>query len=497
MNRSGLAVAASAFLVISACPAAAQCPDGTPPPCQAQRRAPASNSVAVLTFENLTRDTSAQYLAEGLPDQILTRLGGVAQLTVVSRTVVRRLRNADQLSVQQIGWALNAAFLVNGTVRAAGGRVHVSVEALRAASGEAIWSETFDRAADSLIGIDEVVAAEVASGVAGRLTPQQRRGLGGRVTASGPAYAHFLRGNVLMARRTLTSLRGAIAAYRAATAADSGFADAYARMGYAYALCAQWGCGDGDSLLAASRLATSRALRLDPRSSDGWMGLAYARYVWAVVTEGADVDDSVLASLPAFRRAVELNPRNDEAWHQYGSTLIYVNDSAGLNALRQALALDPGRAITYAGGLSVVYAWMGRPDLALKAVDSAFALEPDGNFHGLRAVPRLAVGDTAGALEDARVFGATELLAAFAHDSAAIRLMESSMAHPQFCAQGAAYLDWTGRREQAVQRLLRCRPSLITRSYLRSPESAPLASDPRIQALRAACDSIAARARWR
>ena len=482
---------------MSVCPAAAQCPDGTPPPCAAPvaQLRPALNSIAVLTFENTTRDTSAQYLAEGLPDQILTRRGGVAQLTVVSRTVVRRLRTADQLSVQQIGQALNAAYLVNGTVRAAGGRVHVSVEALRAASGEAIWSETFDRSADSLLGIDEAVAAEVASGVAGRLTLQQRRGLGGRVTASGPAYAHFLRGNVLMARRTLASLRGAIAAYRAATAADSGFADAYARLGYAYALCAQWSCGDGDSLLAASRLATARALRLDPRSSDAWMGRAYARYVWAVVTEGADGDDSVLASLAAFRRAVELNSRNDEAWHQYGSTLVYVDDSAGLSALRRALALDPGRAITYAGGLSVVYAWMGRLDLALQAVDSAFALEPDGNFHVFRMNWRMAVGDTAGALEDARAFGATELLAAFAHDSAAIRLME--VAHPRWCAEGASYLDWTGRREQAVQRLLRCRPSLITRSYLRWPWLAPLAADPRIRALRAACDSILARTHWR
>jgi tetratricopeptide (TPR) repeat protein len=337
----------------------------------------------------------------------------------------------------------------------------------------------------------------VAAGVAGRLSPQERRALGGRVTASSAAYAHFLRGNVLMARRSVASLRGAIDAYRAATAADSGFADAYARLGYAFALCAQWGCGDRDSLLADSRLATARALRFDPRSSDAWMGRAYARYVWAVFTEGADGDDSVLASLPAFRRAVELNPRNDEAWHQYGSTLIDVNDSASLGALRRALALDPGRAITYAGALSVLYAEMGRPDLALQAVDSALTLEPDGNFRGFRMNWRLAVGDTAGALDDARAFGATDVLAAFAHDSAAIRLMESSVAHPQWCAEDAAYLVWTGRREQAVQRLLGCRPSLLIRSYLRSPQLASLAAEPRIRALRAACDSILARARWR
>ncbi len=494
LSLAALGVVASARL------AAAQCPDGTPPPCAGQAvRTPAPRSIAVLTFENVTRDTAAQYLAEGLADQIATRLGGVVRLTVISRSAVRRLRSTDQLSLQQIGRTLNAAFLVSGTIRSASGRFRVNIEAVRAASGEVLWSDAYDRAADSLLGIEEAVATEVAAGVAGRLTPQQRRALGGRVTTSGPAYAHFLRGNVLMARRSVASLRGAIAAYRAATAADTGFADAYARLGYVYALCVQWGCGDRDSLLADSRLATAHALRLDPRSSDAWMGRAHAQFVWAFSTEGAGVDDSLLASLPAFRRAVELNPRNDEAWHQYGSTLFYVDDSASLNALRRALALDPGRAITYAGALSVLYAAMGRPDRALRAVDSAFALEPDGNFHSFRASWRLALGDTAGALADARAAPGNrpDLLAAFAHDSASIRLVESRLAHVQYCEDYVSYLVWTGRREQAVRQLLQCRPSLIVRSELRSPELAPLADDPRIRALRASCDSILARARWR
>src|SRR5512142_416236 len=107
------AVLSFAVLALSAMPLRAQCPDGTPPPCGPA--APAARSVAVLTFDNVTRDTTAEYLAEGLADQIFTRLAQVGRLTVISRSAVRRLRNADQLSVQQIGRALNAAYLVNGT----------------------------------------------------------------------------------------------------------------------------------------------------------------------------------------------------------------------------------------------------------------------------------------------------------------------------------------------------------------------------------------------
>jgi TolB-like protein len=479
-----------------------QCPDGTPPPCAAAAAPahPAPHSIAVLTFDPISHDTSAQYLAEGLADQIYTRLGGVARLTMISRTAVRRLRSPEQLSVQQLGRSLNAAYLVSGSIRVAGGRVQVSAEALRAATGESIWSEAFDRASDDLIGLEEAIATEVASGVAGRLSPQERRVLQSRVTGNSGAYEQFLRGNVLMARRTSASLQGAIAAYRAATAADSGFADGYARLAYAYALCAWWDCGgDVDSLLWHSREAARRALHLNPQSSDAWMGRAYVLTVWS---KGARVlaDDSLLAALAAFRRAVELNPRNDEAWHQYGATLYLVSDSASLDALRRTLALDPARAVTYQD-LSMTYYLMGRNDRALATVDSAVALDPDGPFRRLRELYRLTAGDTAGAVADARLTPSSlispAVLAAFARDTTAARAMEA-IANQRACGVGPAmYLLWTGRREQAVQSILSCGASLWTRSYLRYPVLGPLADDPRIRALKAETEHILARARWR
>jgi adenylate cyclase len=138
-HRHGLLFAALGVLAFVR-PATAQCPDGTPPPCAGQGTLvrPAPNSIAVFTFENTTRDTSAQYLAEGLADQIATRLGGVARLTMISRSVVRRLRNPQQQSIQQIGRSLNAAYLVNGAIRAASGRVRVNVEAVWVSTGEAV-----------------------------------------------------------------------------------------------------------------------------------------------------------------------------------------------------------------------------------------------------------------------------------------------------------------------------------------------------------------------
>lgn len=506
MARTSVAhwlIAIAALGGVSA-PLRAQCPDGTPPPCAgaAATAHPAPNSIAVLTFENTTRDTSAQYLVEGLADQIATRLGGVARLTMISRSVVRRLRNPQQQSIQQIGRSLNAAYLVNGAIRTASGRVRVNVEAVRAATGEAVWSEAYDRASDDLIGLEEAIATEVAAGVAGRLSPQERRALGSGVTTNSRAYEQFLRGNLLLARRTSASMQGAITAYRAAAGADSGFADGYARLAYAYALCAWFTCGgDVDSLLALARLATARALRANPRSSDAWMSQALTltvSSVWSTITTRPGVDDSILASIAAFRRAVDLNPRNDEAWHQYGATLRLVSDSASLDALRRALALDPARAVSYVD-LAITYTRMGRVDLARESIDSALMLEPDGPFRFLRVYIRLALGDTAGALADARVTPnlSPDLMARLFRDSTSVRLMESEVAHPQCSDQVANYLLWTGRREQAVQSELQCRPSLWTRMSLRRPEAAAIADDPRIQALRAETERILATARWR
>jgi tetratricopeptide (TPR) repeat protein len=337
--------------------------------------------------------------------------------------------------------------------------------------------------------------------VAGRLSPQERSVLGSRVTANSHAYEQFLRGNVLLARRTATAQRDAITAYQAATEADPAFADAYGRLAYAYALCQLWGCRtDRDALLGLAREASNHALRLNPRSSDAWMGRAYLLTQWA---RGASVhgDDSLLASLAAFHRAVELNPRNDEAWHQYGATLSQVSDSASIDALRRALALDPARAITYQD-LSLTYYLMGRNDRALAIIDSAVALDPDGPFRGVRALYRLTAGDTTGAVADARlvprVMYNPTILAVFAHDSEATRAAESAALAPGECdVFSATYLHWTSRHEQAVQRLLACGPSLLIRWSLRAPILASLVADPRIQALRAESDSIVARAHWR
>jgi len=128
-------------------PLVAQCPDGAPPPCRSGRAASApapSNTVAVLYFDNLSRDTADAYLADGLTDEITTRLGQIERLTVTSRTTMQRYRGRVG-DPQTLARTLRVAHLVNGSIRRGPGRLRVGVELVRARDGVQLWTESYDR----------------------------------------------------------------------------------------------------------------------------------------------------------------------------------------------------------------------------------------------------------------------------------------------------------------------------------------------------------------
>ena len=378
-------------------PLLAQCPDGTPPPCGARplRAAmPAANSVAVLYFENVTRDSNDTYLADGLTEEITGRLSAIERLAVKSHHAVRRYRGTDLGDLAPVARVLNVSYLVTGSIRRSGARLRVSAELVRAAGGIQVWGRQFDQAGTDVFAIQEAVATEVATGIVGRLLPNERTAVEARPTRDPAAYDHMLRGNFYMAQRTQPTVTRAIEEYEQAARLDPSYADALARVPYAYALFLDWGwvypALPPDSLIQRGLRATDRALQLDSTSSDAWMARGYLD-VFANPRDFAGMRE-------AFGRAIELNPRNAEAWHQLGSKLQFLGDDSGAAAAdRQALALDQARVITLRN-----FAWLYRDerhyDEARRWIDSAVAVEPTAYYvHQYRASILLAAGDTAGA----------------------------------------------------------------------------------------------------
>src|SRR6059058_6106968 len=255
---------------------AAQCPDGSAPPCRSavSAVAPVPNSVAVLYFDNLSADTADAYLAEGLTEELIARLGQLPRLAVKSRAAVRRFKQsgADPLAAAR---ALGVARLVTGSVRRGGNRLRVTVELVRASDGEHVWGDLYDRTDADLLAVEEDIARAVASAIGGQLLPAERATLAARPTASPEAYDHFLRGNHLLAQRTGSSVARAIDEYKTATRVDPRFADAFARTAFGYGLFLDWSwpspADPPESLLARAVASVDRALAPKPPSSDAWV----------------------------------------------------------------------------------------------------------------------------------------------------------------------------------------------------------------------------------
>jgi adenylate cyclase len=379
---------------------AGQCPDGTPAPCGG--RAPGAQampfSVAVLYFENLSRDTSDTYLADGLTEEITSRLGDVRRLEVKSRNSVRPFRGEAAADLAAIGRRLRVRYLVEGSVRRGGARVRVSARLIRADNGFRVWGADYDRSTADLLALQEEIAGEVATTIAGQLLPQERARLAARPTTNAEAYDHFLRGNYYLAFRSPGSAVRAAEEYDAAIRLDPAFSAALARSSLTYSLVLDWGWPfpgiSRDSLVARSATAAAQAARLDSTSADAWTAEAYAlSHEHAVTYQGV---------IEAIERAVALDPRNAEAWHQYGWFLYVLGRTTdAVAALQRALALEPARAIS-CEHIARALRDDRRYAEARRWIDSAIVLDPaQSYYYEIRTTILLALGDTAGARRDA------------------------------------------------------------------------------------------------
>jgi len=341
-----------------------------------QRPRGSPDTVAVLYFDNLSRDTSDAYVADGLTEELITRLGQIERLQVKSRTATQRYRGRPIDDPAALGRALGAAHLVSGSVQRGGGRLRVTVELTRAATGVRVWGESYDRSSDDLMAVEVDIAQAIAAGVGGRLAPAERRSLAARPTLNPAAYDYFLRGNYFLARRSPREVRLAIEQYEQAVRVDSGFTGALARIGYGYGLFLDWGWEfpglTRDSVLARAFAVADRALALDSSAADAWMTRGYLlSFRFPRTYEGVNA---------AFDRAIALDPRNAEAHHQYGYLLMTAGEDArGRAELERALALEPERPISL-----VVLAnaqWLAHHDAASRRLlDSALAVDPGAAY---------------------------------------------------------------------------------------------------------------------
>src|SRR3989442_1625284 len=462
---------------------------------------PLPASVAVLYFES--PDSADAYLADGLTEAIITRLGRVERFTVKSRNAVRRFRGTSTDDPAALGRALGVTYLVSGSVRRTGQRgLHVSVELARAATGVHVWGAQYDRGDRALQAVEAEAARAVATALGGALAPAEQTALAPRSTPDPGAYDHFLRGNYELAQRTPRAVGRAIQEYQTAARLDPGYTPALARVALGYALFLDWGWPYAglapDGVLGRGEAAVEAALQQDSASADAWMARGFLMTFRNPRT--------FVGVREALQRAVVLDERNAEVYHQYGMALLWLGqDSAAAEMYHQALAREAERPITLFN-LGRVALRQNRYRDAQRWADSTLAFDPAADYgYVLRALAELRLGNHVDARVDAET--AVRLHAGFrvpaeavvalaalqAGESGGARARVERLEREARAANAPTITDaaWVGRalvavgeRQRALDLLERVRPrGARFWFYLRAPEFDPVRTDPRFQEL--------------
>ena len=329
---------------------------------------PATPSVAVLPFLNLSPDPANEFFADGITEDVIAQLSKVRSLKVISRTSAMRFRTREQ-GRREIGATLGVASLLEGSVRRVGDRVRIVAQLIDAEADRHLWSETYDRQLTDIFAIQMDVALHIASALEAELLPQERARIRREPTANLQAYQAYLQGRHSYGRYTEESIFKGIEYFRQAIAADPGYALAHAAVALAYAEVA---VGQGGGSLKPelayhhARAAVTRALELDNELGEAHSVMALLKFLHDFDWAGAEQE---------FKVALELSPGGADIYDHYGwlcSALERYDEAVAL--VKRAQELDP---LTHRSDVASMLLRAGRNEEALQAALRTIEFEPE------------------------------------------------------------------------------------------------------------------------
>ncbi|MEY2487075.1 MAG: adenylate cyclase, partial [Verrucomicrobiota bacterium] len=290
-----------------------------------------SKSIAVLPFENLSSDKENAYFAEGIQDEILTRLAKIGALKVISRTSTSHFASSPQ-NLPEIARQLGVANILEGTVQKARDAVHVNVQLIRAATDDHLWAESYDRKLDDIFGVEKEVAQNIAAALNAKLTGAEEQALAQKPTANPAAYEAYLRGNTQFWEINEQSLLAAEKSYKEAVALDPQFAIAWAALARLDAVLFLI-----EDTTAARRTAAEQALneaeRLQPQAAETKVARGYFNYL---------VQHDLKGTVDLMEQAHRMWPNNAEVLQLLSFAAARLGEwKKSDNALDQAVALNP------------------------------------------------------------------------------------------------------------------------------------------------------------
>jgi len=311
-------------------------------------------SIAVLPFTTRSQQGETAFFADGIHDDLLTRLANIGSLKVISRTSVLQYRNTAK-NLREIGMELGATAILEGGIQQAGDNVRINMQLINAETDEHLWAQTYDRelTLENVFAIQSEIAEAIATQLATTLSPAERIRIRQKPPLNFEAYMAYIKGRQLFTDQSFGALKAAQAKFEHAIEIDPDYTEARIGLAHAYAQLAHTGATTVQVMLDNGQQHIDRAISEDPENS-------YAQAVYGLYRYARDRDDAE----NTFKYAIELNPNNVDALDIYADFLRdEERHQDALPIIRRALELDP---------LSVsLFHDLGRSEIALGQFEEA------------------------------------------------------------------------------------------------------------------------------
>ena len=324
--------------------------------------------IVVLPVQNLTGDATREYVADGLTEELIAKLGslGSDKLSVIARTSAMSYKNSSK-TVAQVGRELGVNYVVESSVRQWGDRVRITAQLIRVRDESHLWVKDYDNSGQDLLTIEENIARDVANEIEVRLAATPAKVLTRTYPIKREAYEAYLQGRYFWSRRGLANFQKAVGYFQQAIQIDPEYAAAYAGLADAYTDQGFWG-GTPNEAIPRAKAAAARAVDLDDSSSEAHAALGS-------IADAYDWDWTKAET--EHRRALELNPNNAAAHLLYACHLVSVGQREKTREeVRKAQSLDPlSPFFRAAGGLMLYFA--GYREEGIQQNLKAIELAPD------------------------------------------------------------------------------------------------------------------------
>jgi TolB-like protein/DNA-binding winged helix-turn-helix (wHTH) protein/Tfp pilus assembly protein PilF len=449
-------------------------------------------SLAVLPLESLSGDASQDYFADGMTDELITDLGQISALRVISRTSVMSYKRVRK-PLPQIARELNVDGVVEGTVLRSGDRVRITAQLIEASSDKHLWSQSYEGELRETLALQSKVARAIADQIRINLNPHEQAVLKTVRVVKPEAYESYLKGRYFWNKRTADGLRAALAYFNQAIDEDPTYAQAYSGLADTYALLGDWQYAvmTFKEALPRAKAAAVKALELDSSMSEAHTSLGYSlrAFDWDFDAAGKE-----------FQRAIELNPSYATAHHWNAMNLgLLGRTKEALVEMRKAENLDPLSLIINADLAELLLLTHSYDESVIQSrkiieMDPAFAIghKQLGDAYLLKQMDKEAVAELQKAV---RLSGGSpiciaELARAYVAAgkmNEAVKLLsdleKSSNASFTNAPQIALIYASMGDNEQAMNWLERAYEERFNPSILLRSGFHPLRSDPRFEDL--------------